>query len=410
MSRNSADAGSRRPEQGVSTRSSGARIKILFVITQMEIGGAQKVLLAVAHGLPHQKYDVSVCTLYDKGNRIAGVSRKTGLEIFDLGMKKRAGKNPIGILWRFLRGCLRLYLYLRRKRVNVMQTFSHYSNIIGPIVARLARTPVVVTSERMSLAHSNSGIRFANRLVSNSGCVTHVICVSDAIRNACTRGVRNPAKFSTIANGVETERFAIDLTELELAAIRSDLGVAGKRFVLTTVGRLHPQKGHRYLIEAVPSILAQFPETVVLVAGEGALREEIEEQIARAGLNDAVRLIGARQDMPRIYAITDILVLASLWEGMPNVALEAMAAGVPVVATNVDGTGEAVLDGETGLLVPPTDPPALARAICTLLGDSNLRGRMGENGRKRVFSHFRLTDAVGKFDQLYEMLHARVTG
>jgi glycosyltransferase involved in cell wall biosynthesis len=410
MSRNSADAGSRRPEQGVSTRSSGARIKILFVITQMEIGGAQKVLLAVAHGLPHQKYDVSVCTLYDKANWVEVVTRETGLQILDLGMKKPGERNPVAILWRLLRGYWRLYLYLKRKHVDVVQTFTHYSNIIVPPAARLAGIPIVVTSERASLVHLNKAVRIASRLVSNSRWVTHVVCVSDAMRRECTRGVRNPAKFSTILNGVETERFAANLNEQERSAIRAELGVAGRRHVVTTVGKLHPQKGHRYLIEAVPRILAQFPETVVLIAGEGALRSQIEEQIAQAGLNDAVRLIGVRRDVARIYAISDLFVLASLWEGMPNVVLEAMAAGLPVVATDVDGTREAVLDRQTGLLVPPADAAALARAICALLGDANVRARMGAAGRERVHNQFGLDDTVRRFEQLYDSLGAHVVG
>ncbi len=398
------------PRHGASKTSirekstSDRKLRILFLITQMERAGAQKVMLAVAKGLPPSDYDVTVSTLYDKGGYVAEVGEETGLEVCDLGMKKEGEKNPVGKLWRVLCGCWRLFRLLRCRQTDILQTFSHYSNIIGPIVAWCAGTRVVVTSERMSLAHWSRHVRLANKFVSRSALVTHVVCVCEATRRECAAGARNPDKFRAIPNGIELARVPTVLAEEERAALGRELGIGDSRHVVTMAGRLHPQKGHRYLIEAVPEVVAKFPGTVFLVAGEGALRVEIEAQIARAGLQDSVRLLGVRRDLPRVLLLTDVFVLPSLWEGMPNVALEAMAARVPVVATDVDGTGEVVVHGETGLLVPPADSAALAEALCTVLGDEELRKRMGDAGRERVERCFQLSDTVRRFDDLYKSL------
>jgi len=142
----------------------------------------------------------------------------------------------------------------------------------------------------------------------------------------------------------------------------------------------------------------------LLVVGDGKLRPVIEKQIARLGLCKYVRLLGTRTDVPNLLSASDILVLASLWEGLPGVIAEAMASGLPVVATNVGGIPELVVDGKTGLLVPPGDATSLADALSRLIDDPDLRYRLGVEGYHRISTYFRWEDKVSKLEQVYSDL------
>ncbi len=170
-----------------------------------------------------------------------------------------------------------------------------------------------------------------------------------------------------------------------------------------TVGRLAVQKCHRYLLEAMPALLRRVPGMVAVVAGDGHLRNELETRAGRLGVDHAFRLIGHRPDARDLLDAADAFVLPSRQEGMPLAALEAMEAGLPVVATDVIGTAEVVLDGVTGLLVPSGDSDALAVALAQLLDDEDLRRSLGTAGQdlyRRCFTAARMTaDTMAVYDQ-----------
>jgi glycosyltransferase involved in cell wall biosynthesis len=174
--------------------------------------------------------------------------------------------------------------------------------------------------------------------------------------------------------------------------------------LLGLVARLHRQKGLGDLLAAVAWVRERVPDVRLLLIGEGELRDELEAQARALGLSGAVIFAGIRTDVAEIVAALDIFVLPSLWEGTSNAVLEAMAAGLPIVATAVGGTPEVVVDGVTGLLVPPRDPSALAGALVTLLQDADLRHRMGRAGRERVKQYFSLERMVRRTEALYEEL------
>ncbi|HEX2034499.1 MAG TPA: glycosyltransferase family 4 protein [Chloroflexota bacterium] len=182
----------------------------------------------------------------------------------------------------------------------------------------------------------------------------------------------------------------------EAASARQALGIEPQRPVLSTLARLAAQKGHRYLLQALVEIRHEFPDVLYLVVGdadadwrgEGGIREELEELIRTLDLAPNVRFLGYRRDILTVLHATDILVSPSLREGMSVTLVEAMAAGVPIVATAVGGSPEAIVDGETGLLVPPADPRALATAVLTLLRDPARRAAMGAAARRRAEARF----------------------
>jgi len=171
--------------------------------------------------------------------------------------------------------------------------------------------------------------------------------------------------------------------------------------VLVVVGRLEPQKGHRILLDALPAVLRSFPRVRLVCLSDGQLRAALERQTLKLGLTDAVRFVGYQPDIAEWLALADISILPSFFEGLPLTVIEAMAAGRPVIASAVDGVPEVLVDGESGLLIPPGDSGALARAICRLVGDPALRQAMARAGRRRVVLEFGLERLVRETEELY---------
>jgi glycosyltransferase involved in cell wall biosynthesis len=183
--------------------------------------------------------------------------------------------------------------------------------------------------------------------------------------------------------------------------VRRALGLDAAAPVVGVVGRLEAQKGHTYLLDAWPDVRRDFPGARLLVVGDGALRAELEARALGPGLHGSVTFTGFRADVPRVLAALDVLVLPSLYEGMPLTVIEASAMGLPVVATAVDGTPEVVRDGETGRLVPPARPAALADALRALLADPARARAMGRAGRAHVLARFDLDTQVEATARVY---------
>jgi glycosyltransferase involved in cell wall biosynthesis len=251
----------------------------------------------------------------------------------------------------------------------------------GARAARAAGVPAIVQTQhqpwllrspakRPSFFH---GLREVDRL----------IAVSQAQRRTYERIGVPVERFCTVPNGIGARGAGPGRR-----AARQTLGLDLDQPVVMTVGRLAPMKGHRHLIESTPDLLARFPGLAVLIVGEGSLREQLAGQADALGVGGCVRLLGHRPDARMLLDAADVFVLPSLHEGMPLVALEAMEAGLPVVATRVIGSEEVVVHGETGLLTRAGSAPALGGALAELLADPALRARLGRAGRRRYVDHF----------------------
>jgi len=190
----------------------------------------------------------------------------------------------------------------------------------------------------------------------------------------------------------------------EAESARAELDLPPNAFVISTVGRLHEQKGHEYLLLAARELCAQEKDAIFLIAGYGPLRKHLEARTGELGIASRVRFLGYRKDVKRILAASDVFALPSLWEGMSNAILEAMAAGKPVVATAVDGNVEQVVHGETGLLAPPADSDALAKAFLELARDRRRAREMGDRGRERARRNFPVERMTGAHIELYAKL------
>jgi glycosyltransferase involved in cell wall biosynthesis len=229
------------------------------------------------------------------------------------------------------------------------------------------------------------------------------VAVSESTRNYLLKEKKlNPDRVLVIRNGRRLNGFSPDANRRQ--ALRRELGIAAEDPVVGVFGRLEEQKGHRYLIEALPKVLEKIPALHVLFAGDGSLRAELENSVRTRGLDRSVHFLGYRQDWMNWMDATDIVALPSLYEGMPLVPIEAGAMGKPVLATAVDGTCEVVVDGQTGVLVSPAQPEALADALIALLRDPEKQRAMGEAGARRALDLFSLEQQVRETAVLYERL------
>ena len=219
-----------------------------------------------------------------------------------------------------------------------------------------------------------------------------------------------PDRVRLIYNGVDAGRFAAGEVRIERrCALRTELGLPDDRVVLTCVANLFPYKGHADLLDALALLGAGFAAraTLLLVGRDAGARAALEAQAARLGLSASVRFLGERGDVPDLLVASDIGVLASHEEGFSNAVLEGMAAGLPMVVSDVGGNAEAVTDGECGHVVPARAPAVLAQALADLIGDVGRRQAMGEAARRRVAASFSLDACVAAYEALYEELWER---
>lgn len=218
----------------------------------------------------------------------------------------------------------------------------------------------------------------------------------------------DPRRITVVPNGIEIDGYRPGGDAIEAVRARHGLPMAGSgTLVAGTVARLHPQKGLQLLLAAVPRVLERHPDTLFAIAGEGEEEQRLKRIAGQLGpAGERVRFLGFESEVPALLALFDVFVLSSLWEGMPFAILEAMAAGRPQVVTDVDGCRELVIDGETGLMVPPGRPGRLAEGICRLLGDAGLRERMGRAARTRAETEFSPERSAARLGDVFDALLA----
>ena len=365
--------------------------RIIHLITDLSTGGAQTALLRFLSAIDRNLYNPTVVCFYNGNSIIAKEIHKLNIPVIDLGMTH---KGRIDVFFRFNR-------LLQNERPVVLHTWLFHANLTGRLMGRLNKVPIIITSRR----NINIGSKWRELLKRlTSGLDDKVVAVCEAVRQAEIVGSKIPAeKVVTIYNGIDPLPFtpvSIDASR----KIRNALGIHNDELVLGTIGRLEPQKGFFDLITSSSHIKAKYNSVRLIIVGEGELRNSLELQTINQNLSGTIKFAGLRNDIPELMSALDVFVSSSLWEGLPNVVLEAMAAGKPVVATSVGGTPEVVVDGVTGLLVPPHNPEAMARAIIRLLKNPELGTRMGRAGKERVLKQFSIQRMVTKTQQLYKEL------
>ena len=372
---------------GSAAGASARPIPLLFLVTNFDRGGAEKIVGRCALGLPRDKYAVHVAALQGRSQAMAGDLRRAGIPVHDLGM---TCKGDLRILSRLAR-------LLRRERIRILFTFMFHPTVLGRVVGWLCRVPVRISSERV-MAWESRGRRLLNRWT--VPLATHVMAVSERVAAYAAREFRIPPdRLSTIVNGVDLEHF-------RPVTRGRDAGPP----VIGCTARLHRKNDHASLLRAFSRVSARWPEAELLLVGRGPEEARLKALAENLGTSTRIHFVGEQGDVAPFLHQMDLYVQASVAEGMPNCVLEAMAAGLPVVATAVGGTPEAVVEGETGLLVPPRNPIALADAMLKLLEDRRLAEAFGRAGRARLETHFSEERMLQQLEALLDRLVERHLG
>jgi len=362
--------------------------RILYLITELDVGGAEKNLFRLAVALRDRGWDVEVAALSGRGE-VGKWLAAEAIPVHYVGMDFKAG--PLGFA--------RLVRVIRAARPDILHTFLFHANVAGRLASLFARAPIVVSSVRVAERRRRSHL-FMDCLTQSM--VDVEVCVSEGVRQfTAARAHISQRKLVVIANPVEkpvASRPRLD--------VRRELGASDADVVVLSVGRLDPQKGGLYLVAAAKELLASRRALLFVVAGEGPQRPALEAAIAAASIGEHFKLLGWRRDAADLYAAADIFVLPSLWEGMSNSLLEAAASGLACVATSVEGSTEIIDQGRTGLLVPPSDSRALSTAVASLIDDAPLRRRLGLEAAAKVAAEYSLERFVSAHAALYSRLLA----
>jgi len=236
------------------------------------------------------------------------------------------------------------------------------------------------------------------------------VAVGEDVKDIYVRsGIGESAAYETIYSGMPLDDYfeAGRMPAAERDALRAELGLEPGHQVLAMVARLEARKGHIYLFESVRRVKERHPEMRVLLVGDGALRTELEAQARSLGIDDVVRFLGHRADVPRLLAASDISVLTSLWEGLPRVLVQAAATGKPILTFNVEGAWEVVRDGRNGFIVQSRDVGAFTLRLEQLLSDRERARQLGEAGRDEIGDQWTIETMLDRLDRLYQRLASR---
>jgi len=357
---------------------------ILFLGSQMAIGGAQRVLLQQAHWFQSRGYRVVAAFLYDKEGFEAQWREEHDIPLVNLHARKH-GAGWLKNAWLLLGGLWRAWRLMRKERFDAIETFTHHSNFLV-VIAWLAGIPVRVATNQGHILGFPRWMEHLHAGVINLGFATHLVAVSERVRTESIQQGARPEKICIIHNGTNMPEPA----QFDKAAYRCSLGIPQDAPLVLSVGRLTDQKAHTFLVQAAPAVLEHFPDTVFAVAGDGELWDALQGEIRQLKLEDHFRLLGARGDIPFLLSVADIFALPSRWEGLPIALLEAMNMGLPAVATAVEGVEEVIEHGQNGLLIPLENAHALGNALSDLLSNKEMRQRIATAGKAHVRDRYSL--------------------
>lgn len=378
---------------------------ILFVTLCLDFGGAERHLSTIMPALARRGWPVSVYCANRLGAFAESV-RRDGVEVIGPPIEATAGTTSRGVrlAYSLLAGA-RLIRVMRRIRPEIVHFYLPEPYILGAPIALLQGVPIRIMSRRGLNLYQGlwPGVRWVEQKLHPQ--MTAVLANSRRVVDELLDEGCDPSRVGLIYNGVALDRFS---RCLDPRAIRSSLGISSDEFVVTVVANLVPRKRHVDVLDALSRAAHSLPEpwTLLCVGRDDGCLAELKDHAAGLGIAGKVRFLGERADVVEVLQASDLGLLASLDEGFSNAILEFMAAGLPVVATDVGGNSEAVVDGLTGLVVPPCQPNALAEAIVRIASDPGWAAELGAAGRRRVEGLFPLQTCVDRYEALYQSLLA----
>lgn len=377
----------------------GRRIRVLQVL-EATTGGTRRHVYYLLKYLDQTRFDVTLVYSDERDPHFRDdleAFSAWGVHLIEVPMRREI--SP----WRDAVALLRILRVMWRGHYDVVHAHSSKAGFLARVAARIARVRTIVYSphgfafQYGQRSYAKVLYRWLERF---AGLFHHrLMCVSEGERELALRyRITSPSKICVIPNSIPSEAVA---TLRSPESVRQSLGLLPDALVVGMVAHFRPQKGYNHFIDAIPAIVAACPETRFLVIGGGTLLESARERIRRLGVEERVILAGYQLHPPDFLQIMDLFVLSSLWEGMPYALLEAMAMGLPVLATDTVGNNELIESGRNGLLVTPGSASAIAASVVSLLRAPALRRAMGEASRAIASAWLDMSEWIGRLERLY---------
>jgi sugar transferase (PEP-CTERM/EpsH1 system associated) len=360
-------------------------IKICYIIGQLRRGGAERQLYELVRGIDRNRFEPIVISL-SQGGHWADKIRELNIQVIELERRKN---KEFARLWRLIK-------LIRKIKPKIVHTYLFPANSYGRVAANVCRVPIIIASER-SLPEIGKGktktMIYIDKILSP---FSHaIICNSLRASEVLIKHYSfNPEKVFTVYNG-------IDVAAISNNGNNENQKVTTK--VVGIVGSLEPVKNHKLFLQIAKIIIDQTSADSIkfLIVGKGSLRKELEEFAANLGIKDSVIFTGERTDIPELLHTMDVFVLTSQHEGLSNAVMEAMAAGIPVVATDVGGNSELIINDETGFLCLGDDSEAFAERVIYLLNNDDKAKQMGEKGKRKIMNRFRVERMIKETENIY---------
>lgn len=375
----------------MAERTGGAPLRVAHVVQNLAIGGLERVVLNLASHAHRDRFQPSIVCL-GPGGPLVDQARAAGIEVWIV--DKKAGFRPSTVI--------ALARRFRREHVRVVHCHNAAPLLYGAVAGRLAGAAVIYTAHGMKTSGSRQPVTL-DRL----GLVDAFVTVSDdARRIALESAGGNATRVRTIVNGVDIRAYRRAQADAR-TRVRRSLGLPDDAFVFGIVARLSAAKDHDNLFRAFAALAAADPRVRLVVVGDGELRTGLEQVVRELHMNERIVMTGSREDIPALVGAFDAFVLSSYTEGLAMTLLEAMAAELPIVATSVGGNAEVVVDGETGLVVPPRDTARLADALRWMSSHTTEARAMGARGRERALARFSIEAMVAAYEDAYDQVLAK---
>jgi glycosyltransferase involved in cell wall biosynthesis len=365
--------------------------RICLATTELALGGAEKCLANLACGLPPEHFSVRVLSLAPLPDPPKDALRK---QLQDAGIP--LDTLNLTSVRQLISGTRRFRDYLDEHEIDLLQTFLYHANVLGALAKK--KTPDLIQVSGIRVADPSGWRQLLERRAKRRW--SHTVCVSqDVATFASARLGLAENQLSVISNGINADHYS---------NIQSDrntiLGTTSAKRWLLTIGRLESQKGLDWLLALAPALLQQCPQYDLVLVGDGSQRSRLQQQARQAGIADRLHFLGWRADIPQILNASDILLLPSRWEGMPNVLLEAMASSLPVVTRAVQGVEEILESAGELQIVQDDAPAAFVQRVTQLVADPDRRAALGRQNRERILVAFTLPQMVQQYGSLYRQL------
>ncbi len=384
-----------------------SKIKVAQVITRMDWGGSPDIYRTLAGNLDPGAFDVTLITgptEYPTKKTMEFLTRFSGKLKIIPSLKREI--DPASDIMAFIN----LWKLFRSEKYDIVHTHTAKAGALGRMAARAAGVRVIIHTPHGHNLYGYFDRNMTRNIIAVEKFLSRrtdmIIALTELEKGDYLKfGIAPEGKIEVIYQGFELDKYARDWKNSP--SLKKSFNISLEDNVVGMIGRLETVKGPQFFVDMAAEVVKKYPKTKFIIAGEGSLRDELEEKAKKLGLSDKIIFTGWREDVPEVLSILDVLVMPSLNEAVGMSIIEAQAEGVPVVATRVGGIPEVVKDRVTGLLVGPSDAGALAEAVNDLLSDKPRRVEMGLAGKSWVLNKFTANEMVHKTSNLYAELFNR---